>query len=408
MSALVITAAGVVCGAGNLDGLWESCLQSRHHLESLEDGTEDRPPRLVSRVRENLEGLFPRRVEPGASRHSRLAARALIDCLADDQGAESPAGLVFCSAAQGQDLAERVWPTLRTTDVRDMDQEGLRTLTNSGAAQLLAARFSCAGFVQSVDGASAAGMLSLQAAALALHAGLARRVMVVSGEANLYDASLAFYEKKILLGGATHTFFGRRKDPRPRELDQAIVPFGSLEHSDRGALGEAGVALCLETLASAHDRGARILAHLSDVRTHFHTEGYHGTDRAFAGLAKVLEPFQGQSLDSLHLPICGSWVLDHGPILAASRLFPGCHAHSPEPLVGHAGAASSLLNLALAVRALQHRVLLPTRGLNANGMDPDCTLTPSTLPLDAPEIRRVGVVSCGWGGWNAAAVLERA
>lgn len=408
MTALVISSVGVACGAGNLDDLWESCIHNRHHLESLEDGTDERPPRLVSRVAGDLGGLFPRRTEAGASRHSRLAARAWIDCLADDQGAEAPAGLVFCSASQGQDLAERVWPSLRSTDAREMDQEGLRTLTNSGAAQLLAARFSSTGFVQSVDGASAAGLLSLQAAAMALHAGIARRVMVVAGEANLYDASLAFYEKKILLGGATHTFFGRRKDPRPRPLDASIVPFGSIEESDRGAIGEAGVALCLETLASAHDRGARILAHLADVRTHFYTEGYHGTDRAFAGLAKVLVPFQSQGMDSVHLPVSGSWVLDHGPILACSKLFAGCHAHSPEPLVGHAGAASSLLNLALAVRALQQRTTLPTRGLNPAKMDPDCALAPSSAPIQVPGIRRVGVVSCGWGGWNAAAVLERA
>lgn len=404
---LAITGVGVRTAAGSLDGLWDSIRAGRHHLSALDDGTDGRPPRLVARIEDALEGLFPRRIDTGASRHARLGAAALVELLGSGHPTEG-AGLVFASASQGQDLAERVWKRFGDDDIRSIDQDSLRSLTNSGATQILAVRFGLGGFVQSVDGASAAGLLALQAAAQALRTGRSRQVYVVAGEANVFPASLAFYEKKVLLGGVTHTFFGRWRDPQPRPLDAAIHPFGDAAESDRGAIGEAGAALRLETLEDARARGAEVLALLDDVHTWFHADGYHGADRDLVGLGRVLEPFSPEHPGSLHLPVSGAWVLDSGVVEAASRVFPGTHAFSVEPQIGHCGAASSLLNIALAVRALRERVRLPTRGLDFGPRDPRCLLAPAAVEIADPGLETIVVPSCGWGGWNAAVRIRRA
>lgn len=405
---LAITGVGVRTAAGGLDGLWDSISAGRHHLAALDDGADGRPPRLVARLDEPLEGLFPRRIDAGASRHARLGAAAMAELLGPDGGDAAGAGLVFASASQGQDLAERVWKRFGEYDIRSIDQDSLRSLTNSGATQIIAVRYDLGGFVQSIDGASAAGLLALQAAAAALRSGLSRRVFVVAGEANVFPASLAFYEKKVLLGSVTHTFFGRWRDPEPRSLDTAIHPFGPPSESDRGAIGEAGAALCLETLEGARSRGAEVFALLDDVHAWFHADGYHGADRELVGLARVLEPFSGSLPGSIHLPVSGAWVLDTGVIEATSRVFPGAHAFSIEPQIGHCGAASSLLNIALAVRALQERIRLPTRGLDFGTRDPRCLLVPTGGFVPDPDLEEIVVPSCGWGGWNAAARIRRA
>lgn len=405
---LAITGVGVRSAAGGLEALWESVREGRHHLSALDDGSDGRPPRLVARVEDPLEGLFPRRIDAGASRHARLGASALVELLAECGGDAAGAGLVFASASQGQDLAERVWKRFGEYDIRSIEQDSLRSLTNSGATQILAVRFGLEGFVQSIDGASAAGLLALQAAAFAIRSGLSERMYVVAGEANVFPASLAFYEKKVLLGGVTHTFFGRWRDPEPRPLSEAIHPFGAAADSDRGAIGEAGVALCVETLEGARARGAEVFALLDDVQACFHADGYHGADRDLVGLGKVLAPFAASPPGSVHLPVSGAWVLDTGVIEAASRVFPGVHAFSVEPLVGHCGAASSLLNIALAVRALKERVHLPTRGLGFCPRDVRCRLVPSANLVEDPSLETVVVPSCGWGGWNAAARIRRA
>lgn len=405
---LAITGVGMRTAAGDSDGLWDSVLALRHHLEALDDGSDGRPPRLVAKIEDSLEGFFPRRIDAGASRHARLGAAALSDLLARDPAEMPESGLVFASASQGQDLAERVWKRFGEYDIRGIEQDSLRSLTNSGATQLLAVRFGLSGFVQSVDGASAAGLLALRTAAHALRSGWSKRIFVVAGEANVFPASLAFYEKKVLLGGVTHTFFGRWRDPEPRALDAAIQPFGPPSRSDRGAIGEAGVALALETLEGAQARGARVLGLLDDVHAWFHADGYHGADRALLGLSRVLQPFSGSPPGSLHLPVSGAWVLDTGVIEACSRVFPGRHAFTVEPLVGHCGAASSLLNIALALRALDSRTNLPTRGLESGSLDGACRLEPRGEASPAPDLTEIVVPSCGWGGWNAAARIRRA
>lgn len=407
---IVVTGLGSCSAAGNTAGLWDAALRKSHCLCPWhESGAED-PVDVVGRVTALPDELFAPRVQPSASRHALLGAAALRECLDDARlapGGRDDTGLLFCSASQGLDRGEDVMRRLRAQSFSTIDPSVVQCVYDAGACHLLAATFGFSGYVHAVQAASCAGMVAVQTAVNAVRSGRCARVCCVSGEANLFPASFLFYAMRARIDGATCSFFGRVHDRIPREPEQHVRPFGPPSVSDRGAIAEGGAAVLLESLDSALERQAPIYAELDQCHIHFHCDNHHGADYELVGLSAVLARMGGAPVDSLYLPVTGAAILDLGPCTAAGQLFPGTHAFTVEPVIGHTGAATSLLNAALAALSIRNQTLLPTRNLELSGPNPGHPLTPSSEPIRDRPVGRIIVVSSGWGGYNGACALKR-
>jgi 3-oxoacyl-(acyl-carrier-protein) synthase len=364
---------------------------------------------VVGRIDSEFTDVFPKKVNSFVSRHTKLGAVAISECIARSGLAEAAVrqtGLLFGSTSHGQDRVKEMVETLGSVPFPEIDYNIVNSISNAGSSSLLAAHFNLQGYVHSIEAASCSAMLSLLTGRMAVRSGLCTRVLCAVGEANLFPATFLFYSRRVRLDGATYTFFGKQRDPEERAPDAFVVPFCSPPISDRGAIAEGGCCILLESLESAQSRGAEILGELEDVEYFFHSDGYHGIDKELTGLKNVLQKYQELSIDSLYLPVTGSYPLDVGLYTMASTIFPKTHAFSVEPIIGHTGAATTLFNVTLALKSLAGKVLLPTRNLRHNDFDPACRLLPSDDPREKRQLSRILVASCGWGGYSGACIIR--
>ncbi len=380
----------------------------------------DPPVAAAGRCPLPLDAIFPPRVARFASRHSLLGAAALGECLAKaglNQNLQNPSGqsdgsrpdphtaLVFGSASQGVERINAVLESLSTTPFAEIEPKLVNGITNAGATQLIATRFGLYGQVLSVEAASSSGLFALHHAAGLIRTGSSGRAFAVCGEANLNPVTSLFYGRRVRLPGQALNFFGTLPAAEQRNPHQAVQPFCTADTSDRGAIAEGGGAILLETAETATRRGAHLLAEVTSSATMFYADNYNGSDRELTGLTALLEGFTGQHFDSIYLPITGCYVLDTGLYSVCSRLFPGTHCFTAEPVIGHTGGATGLINTLLAVRSLREGLLLPTANLQSQFRDPDCRLKPDDSPRTLQH-GRILVVSSGWGGYSSACVLE--
>ncbi len=230
----------------------------------------------------------------------------------------------------------------------------LRALSNSGLALLameVGARGPSNNFVQS----DTAGANALDAAVAALQEGLCDVALAGAFDSLLSPANELNYRRMGLLS-----------------------PTGCLRPFDRAAdgvvLGEAGVALVLERRADAEARGASILAGIAlgggGARPDFIVAAGHGVP----------------SLD----------------LREAAGLDPSVPCTAFKGLTGYLGAATGLVEVALAIAALQARVVPAVVGLSlrANGVELNLVGRSERLPGDRPV--SASCLSRSWLGQTAA------
>ena len=406
---VVVTGIGSVTAAGFTEDLWQAAVERRCCLERFTEGVFDGcPAEFVGRVNADIGDLFPRSMKRYVSRHALLGAAALLACeeFSGVTKAEiEDAGLLFGSASQGQDQMEQLAHELLEQPFGTVEYRRLDSASDAGACHLIACAFGLRGHVHAVQGASCSGMIALSTACSLIKSGAARRIFCVVGEGNLFPATMLFYSRRARIGGVAHSFFGSSRVTELRQAASHVVPYCVPEISDRGSLGEAGAAVLLESRESAESRGARVLAILEDAACHFYTENHHGRDSTMVGLKAALDSLSSRSFDSVYAPVTGSTILDFGLNSVCSERFAGTHTFTVEPLIGHTGAASSLLNTALAAMSLHHGLLLPTANLRHESLDASFRLSPSLEPVPISGRRRILVVSSGWGGYNGACSL---
>ena len=230
----------------------------------------------------------------------------------------------------------------------------LRALSNSGLALLameIEARGPSNNFVQS----DTAGAHALDAAIGALQEGRCDVALAGAFDSLLTPANELNYRRMGLLsptGGV-------------RPFDRA---------SDGVVLGEAGVALVLERRANAEARGASILAGIAFD---------HGATRP----------------DFIVAAGHGVLALDLQEAAGLDRAAP-CTAF--KGLTGYLGAATGLVEVALAIQALQARVIPAVIGLSqrAAGVTLNLMMQAERLPGDRPVSARC--LSRSWRGHTAA------
>jgi 3-oxoacyl-[acyl-carrier-protein] synthase II len=410
-SKILITGVGSITAAGNTNHLWEAVVQGNNCLTFLEDNDmPDSPDIIVGRVADDLSDKLPNRVNRFISRHALLGYAAFQECLSNSglDRLDSPEnGLVFGSASLGQDMMKRTYHEVFSKKFKDADYNVLNTISNAGAAQIIASVANLKGFVQGVEGASCTGILSFINAVNLIQSGICKRVFCIVGDANLYPSTMLYYTRRIRSQGKSFSFFGIKKSSEKGAVEDYILPFSDSENGDRGAIAEAGVAVLLESEEAARERNANIHGELSQPYFCFHADNYHGTDRYMVGLNRVFSQISEEKIDSAYLSITGCYPLDASTLSICSRFYPGIHAFSAEAVIGHTGAASSLINVILASMSIQKGVLLPTRNYKHKIKNPHCKLTPRNEFVQVDNLKSILIASTGFGGYNGVCCIKK-
>jgi 3-oxoacyl-[acyl-carrier-protein] synthase II len=228
--------------------------------------------------------------------------------------------------------------------------------------------------------------------------------------------------KAMLAGGAEATVcsvglsvFGvmRALSTRNDDPQKASRPFDKLR--DGFVLSEGAAVLLLEDLEFARARGADILAEI--VGYGASADAFHVTAPADdgSGIARAmtlalrkagLEP---QDIDYINAHGTSTLLNDRTETLAIKKVF-GEYAgkipiSSTKSMTGHMVGATGALEMIFCVKAIQEGVVPPT--INQEVPDPECDL--DTVPNEARQVnvRRALSNSMGFGGHNAALIVQQ-
>jgi 3-oxoacyl-[acyl-carrier-protein] synthase II len=194
--------------------------------------------------------------------------------------------------------------------------------------------------------------------------------------------------------------------PQPRPFDRLRCGF---------VLGEGAGAVVLESAGHAVRRGAQVLAEVrgwgAATDAYSLTRGHPAAAGATRAIRAALQDsgLAPTDVDYVNAHATGTAVGDALEVVAlktvwgsAARLPP---VSSTKSMTGHTLAASSLLECAFCVIALQRQFAPPT--VNYEFADPDCDI--DCVPGQARELELNVVMSSalGFGGQNACIVLSR-
>lgn len=253
---------------------------------------------------------------------------------------------------------------------------------------------------------------------------------VAACAAGLYAISDAFFAIKhgrinaALAGGSESTMtsfvYGgyesmRAVSSRYDKPEAASRPFDA--NRDGFVMGEGSGILFLESMQSARERGAAILAEL--VACHTTCDAAHITapdqtgdtiSRTMGDTIKVagLEP---KDIDLVHAHGTSTPINDRVESKAIARVFNEKGADVPvtalKSMIGHTLGASGSIALAASVQSLNTGDLPPT--INTTERDEECgPINLVTEPQNNPELRHVMINAFGFGGHNGCIIVRKA
>ena len=408
---IVITGIGAITAAGNTNELWNAITEQKNCLSVFESKEiKNLPAKVVGRVTKDISSKLPKKILPFCSRHTLLAASALYECIENaniNSFSQNVNGLIFGSTSLGQDMMKNSYKQLFNKAFDEANYNILNTISNAGAAQILSSLINLNGFVQGVEAASCSGLLTLINGANLIKSGICERVFCVVGEANLFPATILYYSRKVRMSGISYSFFGKVSNADERASNDYVIPFGHPQLSDRGAIAEAGAVILLESEKAALKRNARIHAEFEQYHFSFHADNFHGTDNQQLGLNRVMEIYKSLQFDSAYLPITGCYPMDVATYKVCGKYYPNMHAFSAEAVIGHTGATTALINTILAIKSIENKMLLPTKNYLPNSKDTLCSLSPETEIKPFDKIKRLLIISTGFGGYNGSCSIKK-
>jgi len=252
----------------------------------------------------------------------------------------------------------------------------------------LAAACDCRGPVQCVSAACISGLLALQQGAALLRRGLAEVVLVAGVDLISQFVLSGFHTLKSLDPDGCHPF------------DQARAGLSLGE-------GAGAILLARRELVAA----PRLL--LTGTGTSNDANHLTGPSRDGSGLALAMRRALAQAgrlpgqIDFINAHGTGTPFNDHMEALALRSIFgePVPPFNGSKGIFGHTLGAAGVLETILCVNALQTRMLPGTPRLRAR--DPVAPESLLAEPRAAARLERVLKVNCGFGGTNAALILER-
>jgi 3-oxoacyl-[acyl-carrier-protein] synthase II len=209
--------------------------------------------------------------------------------------------------------------------------------------------------------------------------------------------------------------FGTAKALSTRNDDPARAsrPFDA--DRDGFVMSEGSGVLILESLESAQERGANIIAEI--VGYGLSSDGYHMTAPEPTGngyircMQMALDDagYKAEDLDYINAHGTSTGLNDLTETLAIKTLFGG-HAKklavsSTKSMIGHMLGATGGVEAVMSVLTLRDQVMPPT--INYTTPDPECDLDYVPNEKRAGQVRTVLSNSFGFGGTNASAIFAQ-
>jgi 3-oxoacyl-[acyl-carrier-protein] synthase II len=426
---VVVTGLGAVTAVGHsVDDLWRACLEARSGVRLVEAPWIEGKP-FHSRIGGQVRGLslerhgYSARDERWLDPVSRQALAATAEALAcaglsalrsDGKSASfviegldpTRAAVVLGTGMGGLGALEaghEYW--LRTGSAvgsGPLRQTVTVCIPNAPAAQV-AIRYGLQGECKSVTTACAAGTMAIGDACRLIWTGAADLAIAGGTESVLSD-----HDGLGLLGfDAMGCLSGRNDDP-----SHASRPFDS--RRDGFVLADGAGVVILESAEHARARGARPLATIASYASACQALSMVQPDAEGVRPARVLTMAlrqAGVAPSELGAYCAHATSTEAGDAAEARavRIALGDSAREVpvfgiKGVTGHAIAASGPVEIIACVRALSERIVPPTTNLEE--IDPECALRHVKGEPQALRIPRILKASFGFGGHDAALVLE--
>jgi 3-oxoacyl-[acyl-carrier-protein] synthase II len=340
-----------------------------------------------------------------ADRFTQLAVGAADEALADAGWADGlpydpeRIGSVIGTGIGGIGTIEDNHDTLRDGGARGVSPLAVPLMMGNAGAAALSLRHDLRGPVFGVMSACAAGSHAIGTALRMIQHGEADAVVTGGSESALTPLTRAAFAAMSALSptGQSRPFDARR---------------------DGFVLAEGAGVLVLEDGELARARGARILGRILGYGATADAHHLTAPDAEGAGGARAIA---AALRDAELAPEAIAYINAHGtstPLndraeTAAIKRALGDHAHhtpisSTKSATGHSLGAAGAVEAVATILALRDRIAPPTLGWEEAEDGLDLDYVPTARPLD-PDARAIGLSnSFGFGGHNAALVLEAA
>ena len=401
----VVTGIGIVSPVGlTRDSTWQNLLRGVSGIDRISSfNPEDLETTIAGEVKDfEPTEYMTRKDSRRMDRFSQLAVAASREAIdqADLDGADERVSVMVASGIGGIITLSEQIGVMSERGPRRVSPFLVPMMLPDMASGHVSMSIGATGPNYSTVSACASGGDAIGQAQLLLRVGAADIVVAGGTEAAICPIGLAGFNSVKALS--------RRND----EPQKASRPFDALR--DGFVLGEGAAVLVLETLESAHERGAQPIAEMagygstSDAHhiTQPHPEG-EGAARAM-DLALADAGLQPEDLDYVNAHGTSTPLNDRSETLAMKKVF-GDEAYkiptsSTKSMTGHLLGASGALEAAIAVLAIVNAAAPPT--INLEEPDPDCDLDYIPHVARRGRIRTAMSNSFGFGGHNASLIFK--
>lgn len=407
---VVITGYGAICSLGeDSSEIWQSLLAGRLGYKYQESDEEQMKARFFGFLEPNRRRYdgFPKsrlKAMPVFAKNALVAAReAITMAFPDGRGLESTYSSFECGAIVGTG-----WGGLDSANDNNNDYRQTRYSTsystvmsmNNAATAALAIHYQLRGYQSTPIAACASGAIAIGDATEVIRSGRAK-MMLAGGSESLRER---FNVYCIDLIGALSK---ETSDPA-----RACCPFS--KNRSGFILSEGAALLCLEDYYSARARGARILGEVTGYGNF--TDSYDLTAPAPDLKARVhairaalddagLEP---HDLDYINAHGTSTPLNDYNESeavkVALGRDAFAIPISSTKSYTGHLIGAAGALESVLCLKAIEWAAIPATANLHE--ADPECDLDYVPNEHRAAAVGRCLNLSFGFGGANAALVIE--
>lgn len=309
-------------------------------------------------------------------------------------------GIVFGTSKGGLRSFEDAGARFRRAGPAALKPSFMRDFLTSAAADRIAAHFGSRGPRLNFVSACATGTHSIIMAARRIAAGKSDLALAGSSEASLTPLVVAAFDKMGVLSHASN------------EPAAAMRPYDRCR--DGFVIGEGGGALVLESLESALERGAKILAEIKGWA--LASEAYHlsAMDPGGETIASMIR----RALETARLlPSDLDYINSHGTAtgqndVAETRAFRralGKSAYeipisSTKPMTGHLLGGTGCVEAVITLLAIQNSFVPPT--INLDDPDPECDLNYTPNVGVSRPVQTALTLNYGFGGQIAALIFS--
>ena len=406
---IYLTGVGILTPlGGNLEEVWSRVLAGRAAWSAGPPLTGNRGRHELSARIEDaaIDDRLPARAFRRLPRYSKLFLAAAASCLRDLGGEGLPSGIrperagVFLGTSRGPlEAVESISFDLLDGRARHVNAVQFQETVYNAPLGHLSIHYGITGPCIALSSGGASGLLALEMAVSALHAGRLDLALVGG-----VDSLTETYRQGMSDAGVLSP--GRRGS-------EQMAPFAADRNGTIAA--EGGVFLAIETAASAARRNARKDVELLAAVSVSDGFSFYANDPEGRGFRRSMRTCLREAeigpdgVDLVLASASGERQLDRAEWRGIRDLWGG----NPPPvlvtsvngLLGDMGAANALLSIALCHRIFE-RGMVPGAP-SAARLDPECPLEiVSTSRPGSP--RTVLVNEASWGGINASAAVRRA